>query len=73
MAQEKSYWLTTVPSHDDFRQPIRDVFIDGRSRMGPWGLFTPDSWRYYGTGRLGVGWGQRYVRQDDGRWLKVEG
>ena len=48
-------------------------FIDGKSAYGPWGFMTPSSWRRHGVGRLGTGFGQRYERQADGSWLKVEG
>jgi len=69
----RRYWLGNVPATDDFGQPIGTEFIDGRSRQGPWGLFTPASWAIHGVGRLGTGYGQRYVQQDDGEFMKVEG
>lgn len=58
---------------DDFDQPITDEFIDGKTVMGPWGNMSPKSWARHGVGRLGTGYGQRYKKQSDGRWLKVEG
>lgn len=67
------YWMGTVPAQDDFGATITDEFIDGKSWMGPWGFFTPGSWALDGCGKLGTGYGQRYKKQEDGRWLKVEG
>jgi hypothetical protein len=68
------YWIGPVPAHDDFGRPIGNEFVDGRSVAGPWGTFTPASWDWSGCRRpLGPGVGQRYRRQPNGRWLKVEG
>jgi hypothetical protein len=58
---------------DDFDEPYEDVMIDGKTKMGPWANMTPKSWTTYGIGRLGQGYGQKYEKQKDGRWLKVEG
>lgn len=69
----KRYWAGKVPSRDDFGGTITNEFVDGKSRRGPWGFFNPDSWDSYGVGRLGTGYGQRYTKLADGRWLKVEG
>lgn len=67
------YWMGPTPLRDSFGAKIDGEFIDGRSNRGPWGYFTPENWRLNGAGSLGIGFGQRYVRQDDGRYLKVEG
>lgn len=66
------YWLSPVGDKDDFGREIDDTIIDGRTVMGPWALMTPSSHRHYGCG-LGLGKGQKYEKQDDGKWLKVEG
>jgi hypothetical protein len=68
-----TYWIGDVPAQDDFGVPIKDEFIDGKTWMGPWAIMTIDSWRRCSYGQLGLGWGQRYKKQEDGRWLKVEG
>lgn len=60
-----------VPVVDNFDQPIKHVFIDGATRFGPWAIMTPASHLKYGVG-LGVGRGQKYIKQVDGRWHKVE-
>jgi len=68
------YWVSPVGGFDDFDSPIRDEIIDGRTTLGgQWALMTPQSWRKWGVGKLGLGLGQRYERQADGKWLKVEG
>lgn len=67
------YWLSPVGGFDDFNDPIKTVIIDGKTSMGPWALMTPKSYKRYGIGRLGLGAGQKYEKQTDGRWLKTEG
>lgn len=68
----KTYWLSPVGEVDDFGDRITDEIIDGVTNLGPWALMTPKSFERYGRG-LGTGRGQRYRRQSDGKWLKVEG
>lgn len=70
-----TYWLSKVPDLDDLGNPIHDEFIDGRVAIGKqtgWGLFIPTAYAVLG-GTLGTGRGQRYKKQPDGKWLKVEG
>jgi hypothetical protein len=77
MAEEREpvYWLSPVKERDDFGDSITDEIIDGKTSFGPWALMTPKSWRdFSGTnGKLGLGLGQRYKKQANSRWLKVEG
>ena len=67
------YWLSPLGGFDDFDQPYGNEMIDGGTKFGPWANMTPESWKQFGIGRLGQGFGQRYKKQADGRWLKVEG
>lgn len=67
------YWSGPVPEKDDFGMTIKDEFVDGKTKRGPWGFMTPMAWRTFGVGFLGLGRGQLYRKQKDGRWLKVEG
>ena len=67
------YWTGTVDETDDFGHPIDGEFIDGRTMIGPWASMSPRSWARHGVGKLGTGNGQRYRKQADGKWLKVEG
>lgn len=73
MPQQKVYWITPLGSADDFGIPFDKVMYDAKTRMGPWANMAPSSFRTYGLGRLGTGFGQKYEKQADGRWLKVEG
>ena len=70
--------LSRGRSEDDFGQPIHhttgEVLYDAKTVHGPWALMTESSWkRNRASSRLGVGMGQKYRLQADGRWLKVEG
>jgi hypothetical protein len=67
------YWAGNLPPKDDFGIKYDVTMIDGATKYGPWACMTPKSWRVYGMGKLGTGFGQKYVKQADGRWLKVEG
>ena len=69
----KKYWMGTVSSLDDFGRPITNTFYDSKTVMGPWATMAPLSWFDHGVGKLGMGYGQKYEKQNDGRWLKVEG
>jgi len=67
------YWAGRAPTHCDIsRKPITDCFIDGATIHGPWANMHPDTHKTHGRG-LGTGRGQKYKKQLDGRWLKVEG
>jgi hypothetical protein len=70
---EPVYWLSPVGEKDDFGDKVRSVIIDGKTKHGPWALMTPLSWDLHGIGQLGLGCGQKYEKQIDGKWLKVEG
>ena len=71
--KEEKYWSGHVGKSDDFGDIIENVIIDGKTKFGPWGLMTLKSWKKYGVDRLGTGFGQKYEKQPDGKWLKIEG
>ena len=73
MAKEPVYWLSPLDELDDFGQPFGDIMYDGKTRQGPWANMSEVSWKMFGAGRLGTGYGQKYRKQSDGRWLKIEG
>lgn len=53
-------WLGSKPDTCNIcSQPFKNVFIDGRTRMGPWGLLCSGCHRTIGVG-LGLGKGQLY-------------
>jgi hypothetical protein len=72
MTKEK-YWAGNLSPKDDFGVKYDVTMIDGKTIHGPWANMTLKSWRIHGVGKLGTGFGQKYVKQADGRWLKVEG
>jgi hypothetical protein len=67
------YWLSPLELTDDFGIPYESIMIDGRTKHGPWANMTEASWRKHGIGQLGTGRGQKYKKQPDNRWLKIEG
>lgn len=71
---KKLHWCGEVPEFDTFGIEIKDAFIDGKTKYGPWAIMAVgNSWATNGCGKLGVGCGQRYEKQADGLWLKTEG
>lgn len=66
-------WVGKVPQKDDFGDLIGNTFIDGKTVHGPWAIMTPESWIKHGVRMFGTGLGQRYKRQDQDHWFKVEG
>jgi hypothetical protein len=64
-------------AHDDFEQPftgaVGEVVYDAATWMGPWATMTEASFAVYGRGKLGLGLGQKYVRNAEGHLVKVEG
>lgn len=51
-------------------KPLVDEMFDARMTTGVWACMDADCFDKYGVG-LGQGFGQKYVKQADGRWLKV--
>lgn len=68
------YWVGTAPAKcDHCGISIHNTFVDGATEpQGRWGNLHPNCHRQIGRG-LGIGRGQRYERQIDGRWLRTEG
>lgn len=72
--EKKKIWCGDAPSNCDICDcKITDTFIDGRTRMGPWGNMCPTCHVSHGIG-LGTGKGQKYVFDDlELVWVKIEG
>jgi len=69
-----TYWVGHLGDKDDFGLPYDGkVMYDAKTKMGPWANMSEVSWKQHGIGMLGTGYGQKYEKQVDGRWLKVEG
>lgn len=70
------YYSAEKRSHDDFNVPFThkkgEVVYDAKTVMGPWATMTEASFKKYG-GKLGTGFGQKYVRNAEGELHKVEG
>lgn len=68
-----SYWQSPAPDVCDVCQkPIEDVFSDMKTVLGPWGCLCPRCVPLVGAG-YGIGRGQQYTKQPDGKWLKTQG
>lgn len=74
------YWSGIIKKRDDFGYPIQDKFIDGatknemrKSERGAWAIMSPFCFRIHGVNKLGIGFGQLYEKQPDGKWLQTEG
>lgn len=72
MKQKLVYWTAPVGGFDDFDYPISKRIIDGKTKQGPWAIMTPQSYVKHGVG-LGIGLGQLYEKQRDGKWLLIKG
>lgn len=73
MAIQPLYWTADVPTYCEISmQQIIDCFVGGVTPMGSWGHMHPDTHSDFGCG-FGLGRGQKYEKQPDGRWLKTKG
>ena len=67
------YWLSPVPEGCQLcSRPFLGIMYDARIRTGQWANMCSSCHRSYGVG-LGLGRGQRYMLQKNGKWLKVGG
>jgi len=69
------FWSSEVPSNcDTCGTKITDVFYDAKTYGGPCATMCP-SCHYLGPGigKLGLGIGQEYTRQSNGKYLKTAG
>lgn len=71
------YWLSPVPAHCQmpgcstaFDQYMYDCSIP--TFGGQWGNICHTCFKAHGC-RTGLGYGQKYELQPDGKWLKIEG
>jgi hypothetical protein len=67
------YAARAVPADCDLCQrPIGQNYIDGMVKEGGWATMCLGCHRVHGFG-LGAGRGRHFEKQEDGRWLKIEG
>ena len=57
----------------EFTNKVGENVYDAKTKMGPWAMMTEISWQLYGTGLLGIGYGQRYIRNETGELILTEG
>lgn len=57
----------------EFTNKEGEIVYDAKTLMGPWATMSETSFKKYGNGRLGIGFGQKYRRNDAGELHKVEG
>jgi hypothetical protein len=66
-------WTGEIPSCQLCKKPSTDVFVDGKtSPLGQWAYMCVNCHKDHGLG-FGLGRGQKYQRQNDGSFVKVEG
>lgn len=70
-----AYWYSPKPEKcDTCDTPIVSKFYDAKTEMGPWACMCPSCQNLGpGLGQLGLGKGQEYTKQPDGKWLKTAG
>lgn len=68
-------WLGTPPTHCDLCEgKLAQVFVDGRTNSGQWGIICPACRVQHGPRKLGTGMGQKYrLNLGTKEWDKVEG
>jgi hypothetical protein len=78
MTEVVRYLTAENMTKDDFGHGFTnqkgEVIYDARTKYrGQWATMTEDSFKIHGHGLLGQGFGQKYVRQENGELHKVEG
>ena len=68
------YYTSPVPEQCQIcTEPMPFVMYDAKvPGHGSWGNICGECFELHGC-RLGTGYGQKYSKQSDGKWLKVEG
>jgi len=68
------YWLSPLGGFDDFGRPYKKVMYDAKTTQSCWANMTEESWQEHGAYKdVGLGRGQKYELQSNGKWLKVAG
>lgn len=74
MSNKPVYWAGPISHCDVCRTPFEKVFYDAKTNGGPWACMCPSCQNLGpGLGKTGLGIGQKYELQSDGKWLKTEG
>ena len=71
------YFSAEKMDKDDFGVPFTkekgEVVYDAKTKQGPWATMTEISYQFHGVPKLGLGFGQKYVRNEAGGLHKVAG
>lgn len=70
MTSFKRVWIAEVPKSCEIcGAKIRATFYDAATKSGPWAIMCRGCFEAVGEGRLGIGYGQKYVKKGDD-WVK---
>lgn len=76
MTEQVRYYSAEKMTKDDFGEPITgqvgEVIYDAKTNQGPWATMTSLSWMQHSR-KIGHGLGQKYVRNEEGHLVKVDG
>jgi len=71
---EKPLNFVPRPTHCDVTgSPLTNVMYDAKTKRGPWATMSQRGWEAHGCGRLGTGFGQKYLRNEQGEFYLSEG
>lgn len=56
-----------------FTNQVGEIVYDAKTIYGPWATMTQETYDQIGTGQLGIGFGQKYKRDENGHLNCVEG
>lgn len=68
----KRYWQGKITCCDLCEKSIKETFVDGMTKTGPWAIMCQSCFDDMGRG-IGTGLGQVYQEQPDGRWMNTAG
>jgi hypothetical protein len=71
----QKFWTGSAPHHCDIcGEILSTAFVDGKWQGRAWANMCVECHGgSQGGGQLGLGIGQKYEKQEDGRWLKTGG
>lgn len=67
-----TYWTSPLHSCDICHNEFKSVMYDAKISSGPWGNLCQSCFDEFDCS-LGLGRGQKYELQPNGRWLLTEG
>ncbi len=72
MKNEEVKWMGSKTC-DFCHKDIDDILIDGKTRIGPWAVMCSNCHIRFGYPTFGKGIGQKYKKNSDGDFIKIEG